>query len=120
MNIHFRNPAGELPQRLVDRIEKKLGKLQKFVSERNYEAQLFVEVGRESGSNSSDNMWRASLNLDLAGDRFNASELASTPETAADRTIRELMAELRTAHGKQRAIHKRGGSVLKRLVRGFA
>ncbi len=120
MNIHFRNPSGELTQKLKDRVEKKLGKLQKLVSERNYEAQLFVEIVRESGSNSSDNMWRASLNLDLAGERYNASELADTPETAGDRAIRELMAELRTAHGRQRAIQKRGGSVLKRLVRGFA
>jgi len=120
MNIHFRNPSGELSQKLIDRVEKKLTKLQKFVIERNYEAQLFVDINKESGSNTSDNMWRASLNLDLAGDRYNASELANTPETAGDRAIRELMAELRTAHGKQRAEYKRGGSVLKRLVRGFA
>ncbi|MES2225297.1 MAG: HPF/RaiA family ribosome-associated protein [Patescibacteria group bacterium] len=119
MNIHFKNSGEALPSALVDRIQKKLTKLGKFITERNYEAQIFVDVRRESGANTSDKMWRAALNLDLAGDRFNASEAADTPEKASELAIRELTSELRKAHAKSRSESKRGGSVLKRLMRGF-
>ncbi|MEO6536878.1 MAG: HPF/RaiA family ribosome-associated protein [Candidatus Paceibacterota bacterium] len=119
MNIHFKNSAEGLSEQLIERAEKKILKLDKFITERNYEAQVFVDVNKESGAHSSNKMWQTSIHVDLAGDRFNAVETADTAEKATDMAIAELGSELRKARTKSRSVAKRGGGVLKRLMRGF-
>jgi ribosomal subunit interface protein len=119
MNIHFKNPEEGLSQQLIERAEKKILKLDKFISERNYEAEVFVEVRKESGAHSSNKMWQTSIHIDLAGVRINAEETADTAEKATDMAIDELGSELRKARTKSRSVAKRGGGVLKTLMRGF-
>ncbi|MDB5245452.1 MAG: hypothetical protein JWN90_557 [Parcubacteria group bacterium] len=119
MNIHFKNSAEGLSQQLIDRAEKKILKLDKFITERNYEAQVFVEVRKESSANSSSKLWQTSIHIDLAGERINAEAMSDTAEKSTDKAIGELSSELRKARTKSRSVAKRGGGVLKRLMRGF-
>ncbi|CAN5682742.1 hypothetical protein BH11PAT2_BH11PAT2_03740 [soil metagenome] len=119
MNIHFKNPAEGLSEQLIQRADKKLRKLDRFMPERNYEAQVFVEVRKISSSQTSDKMWQTSIHFELSGDQFNAEEKASTAEKATDLAISELGSEMRKSRTKEISVAKRGGSVLKRLMRGF-
>lgn len=117
MNIKFRQGSTELSKKLVERAQVKLAKLSRFISERNYEAQVYVDVERESGSANSDSLWRASINLDLPGDHFNALSTADTPDKATEIAIKELKREIRKAKGKRMSIARRGNELLKRLRR---
>ncbi len=119
MNIHFKNPPEGLSDALVDRMEKKILKLDKFIAERNAEAQVFVEVRKESGAHSSNKMWQTAIHVDVGGSRINAEALGDTPEKSTDKAIEELAGELRKARAKSRSVAKRGGTVLKRIMRGF-
>jgi ribosome-associated translation inhibitor RaiA len=116
MNIQFRQGSGDIPDRVLERAQAKLRKLTRFILELNYEAQVYVDVDRESGSNNSDDLWRASVNMDLAGERFNATQTGSTPEKAIDLSIKELKRVLRRSKQKTESLRRQGGSLLKRLL----
>jgi len=120
MNIIFRQGSEELSDALITRAQKKITGLSRFMSEGTFEALVYVDVERESGSQSSESLWRASINVDLAGEHLNAVATGNTPEKATDLAIKDMKRELRRAKGKERAIAKKGSSLLKRLRRGFA
>lgn len=117
MNITFRQGSEKLSKRLIDSAQAKLSGLSRFISERNYEAHVYVDVERESGSNNSDSLWRSSINLDLAGERFNALCTAETPDKATELAIKELKREIQKAKGKRMSLARRGSELLKRLRR---
>lgn len=117
MNITFRQGSGQLSKKMVDKAQAKLAKLSQLIAERNYEAYVYVDVERESGANNSDSLWRASINLDLAGDRYNAVCTAETPDKATELAIKELRREVQKAKGKRLSIARRGNELLKRLRR---
>lgn len=117
MNITFRQGSEQLSKKLMDRAQAKLLGLSRFITERDYEAYVYVDVERESGANNSDSSWRSSINLDLAGERFNALRTADTPDKATELAIKELQRELKKAKGKRMSMVKRGNELLKRLRR---
>ncbi len=119
MNIKFRQGSEELSQKLIDRAQIKIAKLSRFITEGNYEAHAYVDVERESGSQKSDALWRATITMDLAGDRLLATETGSTPEKATDLAVKELKRGLRRSGKKRTDIVRRGAVALKRLRRGF-
>lgn len=115
MNIMFRYGSETISDKLIRRAEAKIESLSRYIDEQNHEAQAHVDIERESGSQNSDSMWRTSINLDLGGSRFNASENGNTPEKATDLAIKELKREVQKARTKRHSIFKRGASFLKRL-----
>lgn len=120
MNIKFRQGSEVLSDTLIERAQIKIAKLSRLIVERNYEAQVYVDVEKDSNAHAnSESLWRASINIDLAGDHFNASETGSTPEKATDLAIKQLKRELRTSKKKQESVTRRGAGLLKRLRQGF-
>ncbi len=118
MNIKFRQGSEELSQKLIDRAQIKIAKLSRFITEGNYEAHVYVDVERESGSQKSDALWRSTVTIDMAGDRFLATETGSTAEKAVDLSIKELKRELRRSNKKRTDIIRKSALALKRLRRG--
>jgi len=118
MNITFRQGSTELSSKLVERAQIKLSKLSRFITESNDEAFVHVDVEKESGSQNSDSLWRASINLEQAGNRFNATGTGDTPDKATELAIKDLKREVRKAKGKRMSIVHRGSELLKRMRRG--
>lgn len=120
MNIQTKTGSEPVSGRAVDLLEGKLRKLAKLVRDDEQEAQFSVAYARESGSNSSESLWRVSIQLTRAGmPDVHASETAATAEAAGDKAYTELKTELRRHHGKRHSLIKRGGQLLKRLGRGW-
>jgi ribosome-associated translation inhibitor RaiA len=116
MNIQFRQGSGELSTKLISQAQTKLAKLERFApSGPSEESLAYVDVERESGSRNSDRLWRASINLDLGGEVFNAVSNGETPDKATELAIKELKREVSKAKGKQISIARRGQELLKRL-----
>lgn len=120
MLIQFKNTHDELPQPLRDRIEQKLSKLTRHTGKDNEGARAYFEIGREVGSKQTGDIWRASLNVEVGGSLFNASELADSPTKASDRTLAEIRKEMRRARGKERALVRKGNNLWKNLTQRFS
>lgn len=119
MLIQFQNTHEELPQQLRDRIEQKLGKLTRYTGKDDNGARVFFEVQREVGAQQTGDVWRASVNVDVGGALFHASELADSPTTAADAALKELRTEMRRAKGKERTLVRKGAGMWKSLHQRF-
>jgi ribosome-associated translation inhibitor RaiA len=119
MQIIIRHGSENIAEKTLELVHKKVSKLARVVDERNSEAHVHVDISRESGSQHSDSMWRASINIENAGDRFNASEVAQTPEKAVDQSVCEVKRSIRSARARQRALVKRGGGMFKMLNQRF-
>lgn len=120
MNIHFKQGEAEpLSDTLVSRTQTKLMKLGKFIREGTFEPQAYIDISRESGSNSSDAMWRTSINVDIPSGRINAQETGDTPEKATDLALRDLKRELRRVNEKERSYARREASLWKTFKKSF-
>lgn len=120
MNIQTKVGDEGVPQRTLDRAEAKLRKLERFVPRAgDEELQALMDFTRESGSASSDRMWKASALITQAGSQWYAAETAATAEVAIDAALKELKTELRRTKAKQETLLRKGGAFLKRLSRGF-
>jgi ribosome-associated translation inhibitor RaiA len=119
MNIQFKNLHGGLTPALEERIERKLAKLAKFTDTDEHSANAFFELERAVGSHQSGDVWQVTLDIDVNGARFHAEELADTPRKAAEKVIKEVLAELKKARGKRRALLKREGGLWKSFRERF-
>jgi len=115
MNIQFKNSDGILKGRLQQRIEEKLAKLSVLTDTPTQSANAFFELERAVGSHQSGDVWQAIINIDSDGERFHTSELAETPEKAADIAIREITIEVKKVRGKKRTLLRRGGNLIKSM-----
>jgi ribosome-associated translation inhibitor RaiA len=116
MNIQFRQGSEQLSERLFDRASAKIEKFSRLIRETNDEPLVYIDIERESNAHeNSESLWRASINLSYSGERFNASEVGSSPEKATDLAIKEMKRELRTAVKKHKAVVRRGANLFKRM-----
>lgn len=120
MEIYFKNIHPGVTQRMLDRAEKKIERAGKIIDEGRFEAQAFMEIGRISGSQTGDKVWRASINMDARGERFHAESVQDSPGKAADRAVGELQSELRTYQAREKTLRRKGGSIWKSFQRGFS
>jgi ribosome-associated translation inhibitor RaiA len=116
MEIYFKLIHQDVPKGLLTRTEKKIARLDKLTGEGKFEAQAYVEITKATGAHHSEAAWRASINVDAAGDRFHAEASEATPERAADRAVRELESELRTHHARERSIRRKANGFWKSLM----
>lgn len=117
MNIQTKTGTETIDQSAITRAEEKLRKIARLLDESLQEAQVTLDYSRESGSTSSDTMWRVSVRLVHDGKEFHAAETEATPEAAADEAIYELTREIKRVRGKETALLRRGGALLKRMLR---
>jgi ribosome-associated translation inhibitor RaiA len=64
-------------------------------------------------------VWRAEVNLDSLGKRYNAKSVGETLQNAIDKMTHDLEAELRKSKTKEQNMFRRGGAAVKSFMRGF-
>ncbi len=78
-----------------------------------------MEFGKATESHHTGDVWRAQINLDSNGKRYNATAVAERIQLASDAAIKELEAALRKNKQRSKSMLKRGGTRLKDFMRGF-
>lgn len=119
MNIDFKATNYELLPEVRDLAIRKLVPLEKYLNEEKSTAHAYVELGKETEAHNTGRIWRAEINLDVAGARFRATALEETLENALDHASAELARELKSANTRKQSLMKRGGAAVKSMLRGF-
>lgn len=120
MDIQHKRTQYEPTADVLALVEKKLFSLsEKYLGEKSEAARAYVELGKAIGSHQTGNIWRAELNLDTEGERFRAEAVRSKITDAIDAASKELARELRRTKRKNEAFVKKGGAVIKSILRGF-
>lgn len=120
MRLHFKGTNYEIPLDVQERATKKINVIAKFVeTKEGDEAQVYFELGREVESHQHGRIWRAEIQVDQAGERTRAVRTEESLDSAIDRACKELEQELRKIKTKRVKLARKGGGMLKSMLRGF-
>ncbi len=117
MQINFKGTNYELPVEISDLARRKVEGLTKYLGKGKENARAYVDLGKETEAHQNGNIWRADINFDVDGNRFYAKAIEDSIEKAIDRAVSELASELQTARKRQQSLVKKGGGVIKDLMR---
>lgn len=119
MEIHFKGTNYDLPVRVSEHAKKKLEGLGKYLGKGKESARAYVDLGKETTAHQNGAIWRADINFDIDGNRFYAKAIEESIEKAIDVSVAELASALQTARKRQTSLARKGGSIIKSLMRGF-
>lgn len=117
MHLQFKATNYEITSEVREAAEKKLSALEKF--DKDGVAKAYIELGRETEAHVQGRVWRAEINFEMEGEYLRAESTQESLEFALDAVIAELSSSLRTYKSKQETLSKRGGRMLKSMLRGF-
>lgn len=118
MNLVIKSTNYKLTDETRDRIEKKLGSVERLLGE-GTEALLESEVEAMPEGQLDGARYRAEANLRIQGRLYRATARSASLEGAVEKVRHELEGELRSSHGKTRKLIKRGGAFFKDMLRGW-
>jgi ribosomal subunit interface protein len=119
MQIHFKGTNYELPANVSALARRKIEGLGKYLGRGREQARFYADFGKESEAHQNGKIWRVDITCDVEGNRFYAKAVEESLEKALDKSVNELGAELKTHRKRQLSLMKKGGSVIKSLMRGF-
>ena len=117
MQIHFKGTNYELPSDVSALAKRKVDGLSKYLGKGKENARAYVDLGKETEAHQNGNIWRADINFDIDGNRFYAKAVEDSIEKAIDRSVSELAKELQTARKREQSLARKGGSIIKSLMR---
>src|SRR5690606_34378231 len=118
MQIHFKGTNYELPASVSALAKRKVEGLTKYLGKGKESARAYVDLGKESEAHQNGNIWRADIVFDVDGNRYYAKSVEDSIEKAIDATVNELASTLRTARKRQQSLVRKGGGIIKALMRG--
>ena len=119
MDIQFKGTNYEPTAELLERMTKKLGSVERYLGSEADAAQMFVELAKDTNHHQTGDIWRAEMNITVTGTFYRATAVRDTMENAIDSAIAEVKKEIERGRKKGHSLTKRGGNMLKSLMRGF-
>lgn len=112
---HIQGSNLEVTPELEILVTQKFLKLEKFIAE-EVDAMCEVELEKETPSKSGD-IYRAEVNVRIAGKLYRAEATTDQIEKSIDVVKDDVEREIRKANAKAETLFKRGGRMIKRMVR---
>lgn len=107
----------DLSDELRTLLEEKFSSLEKFVPDNETDLKCEAELEKVTNHHQSGRIYRAEVNLSVAGKLYRAEATEEQIEQAIDEVRDELKRELRKAQDKRRSMVRRGGQAIKRMMR---
>lgn len=118
MQIKIKVTNIELTNALESYVEEKIQSIEKFAIAHEEENPIVqVEIGKTTNHHRSGEVFRAEANLVVRGKRFHAHSSKDDLYAAIDDLREELVRELTSHKGKERALFRRGAAMVKNLIR---
>lgn len=107
----------ELTEAINSYVSEKLLMVEKLIGESVAIAD--VEVAKETRHHKSGELFRAEINLQIDGDLLRATKTKDDLYAAIDLAKDELAQELRKRLKRKHSLFRRGGRVIKNMLKGF-
>lgn len=108
----------ELTPEISDYLKKRLQSVERLIDPNDTSAIFNIEVERDNSQNTG-NVFRAEINLSIAGVQMRAEEKDETLFNAIDKVKDEILNELKKTKGKKLRLLRKGGAKLKRLIKSI-
>ena len=115
-NFNIKLTDIEMTDAIESYLDKRLNKLEKFVGE-DPSASGQVEIGKSLKGQHSGDIYRAEINLHVAGKNLRTVAEESDLYAAIDNVRDDMIRSLKSHKGKQRSMLRRGGYQVKKLLK---
>jgi putative sigma-54 modulation protein len=115
INTNLKTTNLEADDDLKEYLAKRLAKLNKFIDDEDTSALADVELERRPGQNTGE-IYRAEINLKIAGSYLRAEETAEAIRDAIDEVQAEMIREIRKAKEKRRGRIRAGARKMKQMI----
>lgn len=119
MRINEKGTNMEITDSIRDYLYKKLEHLEKFIDPTDESVICDVELGRPSLHHKNGDVFRAEINIHIAGNNLRAVSKNEDLYSAIDETVSEIGRSLKSNKEKQISLIRRGGAKVKNIVRGL-
>lgn len=119
MQIIIKATNMELTPAIHDYVEKKVGRLKRFLTEGEGEAMVYIEVGKTSRHHHTGDVFRAEIQLSHGPLSTRIEKFDADLYAAIDIASDELIQEATKKKNKQETIIRRSGRSVKNLIRRF-
>lgn len=122
MNINIKATNIELTEAISQYIDEKIKSIEKFIDVSDQaNARAVIEVGKTTKHHhSGEDIFKAEINLSINGKYFRAVSEQGTLYAAIDDIKDEMIREVKSYKGKQRALFRKGGAAIKNLIKGLS
>lgn len=100
-------------------IDKCVSAFEKYVDPDDTSISADVEIGKTTNHHNTGQIFRAEVNFFVGGKSFRSVSEKEDLYAALDEIKDEMSRKLRNDKNKQRTLVKRGGAVIKNLLKGF-
>lgn len=103
-----------------DYIDKKIADIEKFVDKEDESTTVHVEIEKTTAHHHAGDIFRAEINLHIAGKSLRAEATKEDLYAALDEVKDEIIRELSSHKTKKQTLVKKGGRLFKSRLRGFS
>lgn len=118
INIHIKTTNLTLTPEIKDYLDKKMEGLEKLIDPNDTSVSCQVELGRTSNHHKSGDIFRAEINLRKDGKQFRAVSEQDTLMASMDEAKDQIIEEFKSYKSKQTTLLRRGGAVIKNMIKG--
>lgn len=98
-------------------LKEKVDYLDKFIDKNDESARAIVEVEKTTDRHRKGEVFRAEINLHIAGKDFRAESTSEDLYSAIDDVKDEMSTELKRFKGKRETMKRRGGRTVKKILK---
>lgn len=120
MNINIKATNIELTPAIYDYVEKKIGSISKYLQEGSEDIVAQVEVGKTTNHHKGGDIFRAEVHISGSGLNMYAMSETEDLYASVDKVKDEISEELKRNKEKRSALSRRGGQMVKDMLRGFS
>lgn len=118
INTNLKITNLDVDDELKEYLAKRLTKLEQYVDPDDTSAIADVELEKRSGQNTGE-IYRAEINLKIAGSYLRAEEKAEAIRDAIDEAQSDIIRQLRKTKGRRRSRIRAGARKMKKMIRGL-
>lgn len=119
MNITIKATGIEMTPAIHDYVVEKVSSLERFLSCDKNAIIANVEIGKTTHHHKMGDFFRAEINLDCPGMSLRTEATEEDLYAAIDVAKDVMVEEIKTVNKKKVTLIKRGGRLLKSIIRGF-
>lgn len=119
MNINIKATGIELTPALHDYVFDKVNSLERFLPYDKNTIMASVEIGKTTNHHKLGDFFRSEINLSFSGQSLRVEAEESDLYVAIDIAKNNLSESIKAVNKKKNTLFKRGGRILKGILRGF-
>ena len=119
MKINVKTTGVEFTEALSDYVDDKVGQIEKFIDVNDESVICDVEVGVITKHHQSGEIFRAEINMHMPGKDLRAESEKEDLYLAINDAKEDMIQSVKAHKDKQQTLTRKGGGILKRILKGF-